>query len=138
MPEWVKTAFDIVMLVAIMGMWLLWWRISRKQRAVETMLLEAAQELEVATSRLDEALEYIRRLKQAMIAAPQAEQYESKVSLEEKRPTEETSRYEPPSGQITQMLRMRREGKDIDAIAESLNLPKAQVKLLLKLHAAGE
>jgi hypothetical protein len=137
MPEWAKIAFDAIMLVAVMGMWLLWWRISRKQRVVETMLLEAAQELEVATSRLDEALEYIQRLKQA-VAASQTEPHASKTPPEEKRPAEEASRHEPPSGQITQMLRMRREGKDIDAIAEILNLPKAQVKLLLKLHAAGE
>lgn len=137
MPEWINTVFDVVMLLAVMGMWLLWWRTSRKQRMIETMLLEAAKELETATARLGESFESIRRLKRE-IDASQAVSREEALEPPKKVSTEAKSEQKSASGQITQMLRMRREGKDIDAIAESLNLPKAQVKLLLRLHAAGE
>ncbi|HKJ83555.1 MAG TPA: hypothetical protein VJ961_06010 [Mariprofundaceae bacterium] len=143
MADWINLLFDVVMLLAVSGMWLLWWRTSRKQRMIETMLLEASHELEVATSRLGESLEYIRRLKQeSAVARPEPRGLDERVlvkrSIAPEAEYKQAKKESPPSGHITQMLRMRREGKEIDAIAEALNLPKAQVKLLLKLHAAGE
>jgi DNA-directed RNA polymerase specialized sigma24 family protein len=128
-PEWVNLAFDLVILAALGGLWILWWRTSRKQRAIEGLLAEAAQQIDRASLSLNEALQHIERIKQAESPAPRRRAARLEAEMPAPRQTAE-----PQSPQIAQLLRMHREGRSAEDIAEALKLPSAQVRLLLKLH----
>lgn len=129
MPDWLGMLFDAFLLVAVIGLWLLWWQTSRKQRAIETLLAQASNELATASESIKQALLHVQRLKQDMPRQTTAEREDKPVTAR----TLEGLK----AGQITRLLRMQREGKSVEAIAQELALPKAQVKLLLKLHNAG-
>ena len=147
-PDWLNLAFDLVMLVALGGLWAMWWKTSRKQRAIEGLLAEAAQEIDRASLSLNEALLHIERIKREAIAAPKAKPAARRTPEPEPewvepepvappmappKPKPETAQ----NSQITQLLRMHREGQSEEAIASALSLPTAQVRLLLKLHGAA-
>lgn len=143
-PDWLNLGFDLVMLVALGGLWAMWWKTSRKQRAIEGLLAEAAQEIDRASLSLNEALLHIERIKreQAEAPKPKAASRRKSVPAEPDEPVEP----EPPApkpkpasaqnSQVTQLLRMHREGLSEEEIATALSLPTAQVRLLLKLHGA--
>lgn len=133
-PEWINLIFDLVIMLALGGLWVLWWRTNHKQRAIESLLAEAAREIDRATLSLNEALEHIERIKRAPAPAPK---HRESQSSPEKRPMSKQTEA-PQTSQITQLLRMHREGQSEDRIANDLGLPSAQVKLLLKLHGARQ
>lgn len=141
LPDGLNLAFDLVMLVALGGLWVLWWKTSRKQRAIEGLLAEAAQEIDRASLSLNEALLHIERIKREQAAAPGPEPAPRPTATPERpaapRMPEPEPRPEPPqNSQVTQLLRMQREGQSEEEIAHALSLPTAQVRLLLKLHGA--
>ena len=137
-PDWLNLAFDLVMLVALGGLWAMWWKTSHKQRAIEGLLAEAAQEIDRASRSLNEALMHIERIKREQVVAPKPKPSPRPAAAPaaprppEPQPKPETSQ----NSQITQLLRMHREGQSEEAIASTLSLPTAQVRLLLKLHGA--
>jgi cytoskeletal protein RodZ len=128
-------AFDLVILVALGGLWSLWWKTSRKQRAIEGLLAEAAQEIDRASLSLNEALLHIERIKREQATAPKPKPAPRRAAAP-RTPEPEAKPETPQNSQVTQLLRMHREGQSEEAIASALALPSAQVKLLLKLHGA--
>lgn len=135
-PERLNLAFDLVILLALAGLWSLWWRTGRKQRAIEGLLVETAQEIDRASLSLYEAMQHIERLKQSesRASAPKRRQprHDSDDQMSSAKPAAT-----PLGPQITQLLRMHREGQSEEAIANALGLPSAQVKLLIKLHGGA-
>jgi len=135
-PERLNLAFDLVILLALAGLWGLWWRTSRKQRAIEGLLVEAAQEIDSASLSLNEAMQHIERFKQSESRAPapkpRAARHDSDAQMSSAEPAAT-----PLGPQITQLLRMHREGQSEEMIANALGLPSAQVKLLVKLHGSA-
>jgi hypothetical protein len=134
-PDWLNLAFDLVMLVALGGLWALGWKTSRKQRAIEGLLAEAAQEIDRASLSLNEALLHIERIKREQVTAPKPKPAPRRTATP-RAPEPEPKPEKPQNSQVTQLLRMHREGQSEEAIANALSLPSAQVRLLLKLHGA--
>lgn len=124
-PEIMNLLFDGVLIVAIGGLWLQWMNVSRRQQQLQTLFVETTRQLDEASSNLESAMQCIERLKKA---PPQTETLHREKALPQK-----------PTGsmdsQATRILRMWREGEDEAAIAEKLDIPLAQVRLMLKLHA---
>ncbi|OIO68429.1 MAG: hypothetical protein COW19_03800 [Zetaproteobacteria bacterium CG12_big_fil_rev_8_21_14_0_65_55_1124] len=114
-----------IMLVAVAGLWFMWWLNAKRQRLVESMLADSARQLHEATLHLQQAMELIN--KSTDRAKPQ--QHKTTANHAQKAPAaqEET--------QIAQMLNMQGEGKPVEDISRRLGLPLNQVKLMLKLHA---
>ena len=143
-PDGLNLAFDLVMLVALGGLWAMWWKTSRKQRAIEGLLAEAAQEIDRASLSLNEALLHIERIKREQAAdarskpvpRPEAAPAAPRAPEPEPKPEASPNTQPPQNSQTTQLLRMHREGQGEAEIASALSLPTAQVRLLLKLHGA--
>ncbi len=143
-PDGLNLAFDLVMLVALGGLWAMWWKTSRKQRAIEGLLAEAAQEIDRASLSLNEALLHIERIKREQATdakprpAPRPEAAPAAPIAPEPEPKPEAyqNAQNGQNSQTTQLLRMHREGQSEAEIASALSLPSAQVRLLLKLHGA--
>lgn len=136
-PERLNLAFDLVILLALAGLWSLWWRTSRKQRAIEGLLVEAAQEIDRASFSLNEAMQHIERLKQSESRAPAPKRRTPRHDSNDRVSSAKPAATTPLGPQITQLLRMHREGQSEEMIANTLGLPSAQVKLLVKLHGSA-
>ncbi len=132
--QWLGLMIDTGLVLGVFFLWLSWHRNGKRQKKLEKMLTETARQLEEATRHLSQATEAIKHLKH------QEQSQNSTAS----RPTTRTEQpISPPtipsqnSTQATMILRMKREGESPQTIAERLDMPLAQVKLLLKLHAAS-
>jgi len=120
-----------LMLIAIVGLWVLWLRNAKRQRYLQEMLAETSRQLRAATVHLEEAMQAIRELKQAETSNKPDNTSRGSTPLQEVRTSTNNN------ATVTQVLRMQREGHDVEEIATKLNTPPAQVRLLLKLHATG-
>lgn len=147
-------AIDIALIIAIGLLWLTWYRNGKRQQRLEQLLGSAASQLEEATRHLAEATETIKHLQaaQQQVTPPPSRQA-ARAYGREPVPTREHAATERPasppvrepqptpppqhSTQATMILRMHREGETAETIAERLNMPLAQVKLMLKLHTAS-
>jgi len=118
---------DVILILAMAGLWLLWIRTSRRQQQLQSLLIEASQQLDTATRHLDTAMQAIERLQKLPAKAPAEEKPVTMTELP--RPRRQSD------AQATRILRMRREGESPEVIADKLHLPLAQVKLMLKLHS---
>jgi len=149
---WLGLIIDLILIVSVFGLWLTWYRNGKRQQKMEQLLMDTAQQLEEATMHLSLATSAIEQLKQQ-------EKPIQKKPHERERPAIPTSyasaqkQVEPQSiqhqtvspqalppqssTQATMILRMQREGESEESIADRLNIPLAQVKLMLKLHAAS-
>ncbi|TLS78441.1 hypothetical protein FE236_01455 [Mariprofundus erugo] len=145
-------AVDLALIIAIGLLWLTWYRNGKRQQRLEQMLGSAAAQLEEATRHLSEATETMQQLKAAQqeMTPPPPRQAARAYGREPARspaaserpappPVRETPPAPPPqhSTQATMILRMHREGETAETIAERLNMPLAQVRLMLKLHTAS-
>lgn len=113
---------------------------------MEQLLIGTAQQLEEASMHLSLATNAIEQLKiqekvssSAKCAEPVKQKRAEHQAPAPAKAEDLTQQYLPPqnSTQATMILRMQREGESEEAIADRLDLPLAQVKLLLKLHAAS-
>jgi len=171
---------DALVLLVLIGVWVLWWKQSKRSQRVEQSLLEAAAQLQEATSMLDDALSQIAILQQqeakkqeavvqpeprqqraSVRSTPQVEESQelddmefpsqARASLEQNRreihavdtyeaPSHAQVGYAPQAGQqvgtmdVARILRMQREGQSLESIASTLDIPLAQVKLMLMLQ----
>ncbi|MDQ6990593.1 MAG: hypothetical protein Q9M11_02525 [Mariprofundaceae bacterium] len=147
---------DGLLLLVMGAFWWLWWQQNRQRKRVEIKLGEAAEQLQEATKMLDEALQQIAHLQEhesrieteqqtgknddvkvsfsgqslAMSEKHEKQQYTASRKKNVHQPTAEIS----PSSQSAQILRMQREGESPEGIASKMNIPLAQVKLMLMLQ----
>ncbi|MDQ6957378.1 MAG: hypothetical protein Q9M21_09320 [Mariprofundaceae bacterium] len=149
---------DGLLLLVMAALWWLWWQQARQRKQVEIKLGEAASQLQEATKMLDEALHQIAHL-QAYEPGKEVEQEpetddDVKVSFSaqslamsqthKKNKTPKSSGKRsvvnqpianiPQSSQSAQISRMQREGESAESIAGKMNIPLAQVKLMLMLQ----
>ena len=134
---------DFAVIAGLFALWLVWYKNGNRQKKLEQLLADTASQLDEATQHLNQATLMIKQLKRQEEAA---EETASIVSRKEtpKKIHQTSSREEekpgklPPqnSTQATMVLRMHREGENAEAIADRLDIPLAQVKLLLKLYAS--
>ncbi len=169
---------DALVLLVLVAVWILWWKQSKRSQRVEQSLLEAAAQLQEATSMLDDALRQISMLQQqeaknqesavqpktrmransepaCRMEEPQELDdmdfpSQAHVSLDHSRreihavdayePSQAQESYAPKAGQqvgtmdVARILRMQREGQSLESIASTLDIPLAQVKLMLMLQ----
>jgi len=119
---------DGIMVVAIAGLWIAWWRNVKRQRQVECMLADSARQLQEASQHLKLAMACINNSKKKVASHQGAESRRQKET--------QATMAVPGDAQIAQVLRMQHEGTPAEDIASRLNLPLSQIKLALKLHAA--
>jgi len=132
--HWLGLMIDTGLMLGFFFLWLSWRRNGKRQQKLEQLLTETAKYLEEATQHLSQATESIEHLKRQEKSKPRA-----RVSqpTRTKQPAEAPAIASQNSTQATMILRMKREGESSQTIAERLDMPLAQVKLLLKLHAAS-
>jgi len=139
---------DLLLLVGFAMLWFSWYRNGKRQQQLERLLLETAGQLDAATRHLEETSRLIEQLKSERNrgesvrsepggAARSRPVQRSRGAAATPQPVAESSASLPDrnSTQATMILRMNREGECAETIADRLDLPLAQVKLLLKLHA---
>ena len=130
-PAHLPMLLDGMMVVAIAGLWIVWWRNAKRQRHIEFMLADSTRQLQEASHHLRQAMAYINNTSKKKAASNQrTTDYHNE---------EKTLATIPVRGdtRVTQMLRMQREGMQAEDIANKLGLPLSQVRLALKLHASG-
>ncbi|MDQ6970126.1 MAG: hypothetical protein Q9M16_06435 [Mariprofundus sp.] len=145
--EWLGLMIDVALIGGFFCLWLTWYRNGKRQQKMEQLLIGTAKQLEEATMHLSLATSAIEELQQQKNAIPSNIQEASPQQPIEPSPPvaareSEQSHHTQPllpqnSTQATMILRMQREGESETAIADRLDIPLAQVKLMLKLHAAS-
>ncbi len=143
--EWLGLIIDVTLLVGLFCLWLIWYRNSKRQMKMEQLLIGTAQQLEEASMHLSlatNAIEQLKQQEQTSTAKPAEPVKQKRAEYQAPAKAEELTQqhYLPPqnSTQATMILRMQREGESEEAIADRLDIPLAQVKLMLKLHAASK
>jgi len=147
--QWLDVFIDIGLITAFFFLWLSWYRNGKRQKQLEQLLLDTAGQLEEASQHLSDTTQAIEQLKKQerqheQHSAPRppikpARTKQPQVTSNQIASNQITSNNLPPqnSTQATMILRMKREGESSQTIAERLDMPLAQVKLLLKLNAAS-
>lgn len=120
---------NVLIIIAIAGLWMTWWHNLNRLQKTERLLAESIQQLEQASSQLKQATDHIRSFELKKRAG---EEIRTK-NPPRKRPA-------PTAGAsadtvLTHTLRLQREGKSGEEIADSLNIPIKQVRLMLRMHA---
>ncbi len=121
------------MVIAIVGLWVAWMRNAKRQHRLQRMLADTSRQLQEASCHLEEAMLLIRELGQAKNMVGHDDTSGRAIS-----PRGLSNHPAGGDTTVAQVLRMRREGHDAEEIAAQLDTPPAQVRLLLKLHAAGD
>ncbi len=148
-------ALDALMIAAIAGLWLMWARASRRQREVEALLRNTAEQLDTALAHMEQVMSYIRRIEASQAHAAPAKtgkpSQTGRIMPKEQRVASasgapESPRPKPASSEqvastdsasaasLTRVLRLHREGYKAEDIAVRENIPLAKVRLMLKLH----
>ena len=126
LSHYLPMLLDGVMLIAVTGLWLMWWRNAKRQRLVESMLADSVRQLHEASHHLQQAMELINK------STTSTKTPSHKASNRHVKKTPDVRE----DTQVAQMLNMQREGKPVENIATKLGLPPSQVRLMLKLHAS--
>jgi len=142
MNQWLGVIIDTGLVFGFFFLWLHWYRNGKRQQQLEQLLNETARQLEEATRHLSAATAAIEHLKQQEQRSSRRPEPAKQVHHTEPATVKQTPVTPPAppaqnSTQATMILRMKREGESPQTIAERLDMPLAQVKLLLKLHAAS-
>jgi len=142
--EWLGLIIDIALMFGIFMLWLTWHRNGNRQQAMEQLLATTAAQLDEATRHLADATQSMQQLKARQHADEEADRPQpapepARQQPRRTMPAQSDTPRPPPqnSTQATMILRMHREGEAAETIAERLDMPLAQVKLMLKLHAAS-
>ncbi|MDQ6986519.1 MAG: hypothetical protein Q9M25_01795 [Mariprofundaceae bacterium] len=126
--------FDMLIIIAIGGLWLMWARNLSRQKNVETMLSTTSNQLEEASRHLESALKEIQQLQQRN--SDPTLKTEARLSKYNTDIPDIASSSSPPDNDsdVQKILRMHRLGQQAEQIASQLDLPLARVKLLLHLN----
>lgn len=145
-------ALDALMIMAITGLWVMWFQQSVQRKKVEKMLRDASQDLKAATELLDQVMRSLDMQQQSgqVVAKHPAETLQHRQSLQDKvelgqSPEAKAQAKEVSTGHgqktknravdTTKIMRLHREGLDEQSIADQLKLPIAQVRLILLLQS---
>jgi len=147
--EWLGLIIDVTLIIGVFCLWFIWYRNGKRQQKLEQLLVDTAQQLEEATMHLSlatSAIEQVQQQAKSAQAPVQAVMQEPAPRMPITPPPAQgvSAQRLPPqnlppqnSTQATMILRMQREGESEESIADRLDIPLAQVKLMLKLHAAS-
>jgi hypothetical protein len=131
----ISLIIDACLIVGVLLLWLSWHRNGKRQQRLEQMLAQTAEQLEEAGRHLNQATQAIEHLKQ------QEKNQQVKATASVKSAIVRNSGYAASlardDSHISTILRMQREGESAEIIAGKLGIPLAQVRLMLKLHAAS-
>ncbi len=158
MPEYLDNQmlsmlFDAVLIVSLVGLWILWWRQVNQRKKIEILLIDASTQLQEATLMLNQALVKIQELQgeggqEEVVPSINSQtigqmekghfkyEIENKVRGETQHEAQEQSQSTANISQVAQMLRLQREGATPENISKKLNLPLAQIKLMLMLQSS--
>jgi len=149
---------DGLLLLVMGALWWLWWQQAKQRKHVEIKLGEAASQLQEATQMLDEALRQIAHLQeheshtetepqlevnddvkvsfstQSLAMSQRHEKKKAPRSSSRKKTVVQPVKNVSQSSQSAQISRMQREGESPQSIAGKMDIPLAQVKLMLMLQ----
>ena len=145
-------ALDALMVMAITGLWVMWFQQSAQRKKVERMLKDAAEDLKAATQLLDQvmgSLDMQQRVAQASAKNPVAARQQRQPSQDKVHQPLATKTVVKPNleavrkeGKIKEhavdtakIMRLSREGLNEQTIADQLKVPIAQVRLILLLQS---
>jgi hypothetical protein len=119
---------DVLIIIVIAGLWMAWWRNLNRLQKTERLLADSIQQLEQASVQLKQAMDHIRAFEKEKRAG---EEIRTKNP-----PRKRPAPTENPSTDtvLAHTLRLQREGKSDEEIANSLSIPINQVRLMLKMH----
>ncbi len=119
---------DMLIIITVAGLWIVWWRNLNRLQKTERLLAESIQQLEQASTQLKQAMDHIRAFEKEKRAG---EEIRTKNS-----PRKQPAQTVTASADtvLTLTLRLQHEGKSDAEIADSLNIPINQVRLMLKMH----
>ncbi|MDQ7001896.1 MAG: hypothetical protein Q9N02_04325 [Ghiorsea sp.] len=151
-------AVDALMVMAITGLWVMWFQQSAQRRKVEKILKEASEDLKAATELLDQVMHSLdaNESKAENASASRAEALQQRQSKQDKlqirsrtsaekqavtsrgatlTPTMAPDKQKAKTVDTAKIMRLRREGLSEKTIADQLKVPVAQVRLILLLQA---
>ncbi|MDQ6978073.1 MAG: hypothetical protein Q9M75_08160, partial [Ghiorsea sp.] len=149
-------ALDALMVMAITGLWVMWFQQSAQRKKVEKMLRDASKDLKSATELLDQVMRNLDmqqqseqeqvRVKHPAEALQQRQPKKDKLEVAQPaaakapvKPKEVAARQglkSKDSGVDTaKIMRLHREGLNEQTIADQLKVPVAQVRLILLLQS---
>lgn len=148
-------ALDALMVVAITGLWVMWFLQAGQRKKVEKMLTQASSELQEATQLLDQVMKDLaqqktgnerkktssnKQLNDALSDVGKQDHLDiqSEVKPDGYPQLDDADYKQEQRGEAAysaQIMRLNREGLSPEAIAEKLDVPIAQIKLMLLLQA---
>jgi len=151
---------DGLMVLALVGLWWMWAQQAKQRKRVEILLEQATAELQESTRLLTLVMKKFPEVTQLEVkqeSAPQpqniadtTEAHIQRMNAQDKAATQNVAAIKAklksqthinqnsPSDSTNfsaQIMRLQREGKDAQAIADTLAVPVAQVRLMLLLQA---
>jgi len=149
-------ALDALMVMAITGLWVMWFQQSAQRKKVESMLKDASEDLKAATQLLDQVMHSLdlkkestekssmkntteilqqRQAKQDKVQVRHSSAAKEVVQLnEEKTMLEDVHKQKGKTVDTAKIMRLSREGLGEQAIADQLKVPVAQIRLILLLQ----
>jgi len=131
-------ALDALMILAITGLWVVWFFQASQRKKVENMLRDASRELKEATALLDQVMHHLDEKKNTGRTMEAQEnrmrQPRDKAGVQADQAESDAVTKKHAAAQATTVMRLSREGLDEQAIAARLDMPLAQVKLMLLLQ----
>jgi len=133
--EEIAVLLNMLMVIAIGGLWIMWERGTRRQKQIETLLIATSEQLDEASRHLEEAMAHIQdvqtRENHATNYPPAVKPKVKTRPPSIKSPRKARTLKNSP---VTSVLRMHREGYSPEDIAANQDIELAKVKLMLKLH----
>ncbi len=130
----VSLVIDGVMVVAMVGLWWLWLQNMRRQRDVELKLEAASAQLQEATEQLNALMPLLSELSDPRPSPRRREEPPERKAEVSPPPEKNSVDTSSADTRLAQLLRLRREGMGAEEIARQIDMPLAQVRLLLRVH----
>jgi len=133
----VSLIIDGGMVIAMVGLWLLWLQAFRRQRAVELKLDAASAQLQEASAQLNALMPLLADITDPRSSPPPVSREVVEPRQTIKGPVEDESIANADAGhaRLSRLLCLNREGLNVQQIARQLDMPLAQVTLLLQVHS---
>ena len=134
MPETLPygVMLDLLIIVAVAGLWMAWWRNLNRLKKTECLLAGSIQQLDQATAQLKQAMDHIRAFEKER----RVEERPRKKNASGKRPLPAENLSDDTV--LVRTLLLQRKGKSDEEIADSLSIPINQVRLMLKMHSTRD
>ncbi|MDQ6963693.1 MAG: hypothetical protein Q9M13_02095 [Mariprofundales bacterium] len=140
----ISLVIDGVMVIAMVGLWLLWLQGSRRQHAVELKLEAASAQLKEASAQLNALMPLLAEMTDPRpspapasreVVAPQSVETQPKPKATKAK--ERSAVDDDGDARLARLLCLSREGATAEQIARQLDMPLAQVKLLLQVNSSS-